>query len=142
MLPAFDNAPQEEIVVVEGRHTNYVARLNNTFAGAAFEAVSRDGYGGEIRVMVGVNANNKVQGIKILQHKETPGLGAKIEGREFRNTFGGAPIDTTDWRVTKDGGDIDAITAATLSSRAVAGAVRKGLGIYKRNRQQIEGLPQ
>ena len=75
--------------------------------------------------------------VVVLEQKETPGLGAKIDSSGFRSQFAGLPIGDTRWAVKKDQGDIDAITAATISSRAVTEAVKEGLDIYMTNRNKI-----
>ena len=87
--------------------------------------------------MVGVNAAGEIQGVEILKQLETPGLGARITEPGFRQGFAGRNIADTDWRVRKDGGDIDQITAATISSRAVVEAVKAGVEVFKRNEEQI-----
>lgn len=141
VLPAHDNAPDADAVTVSynGRDwTFYVARNQGVFAGAAVETSSPDGYGGGIQLMFGIGANGKSVGIAILEQKETPGLGANIETPAFRSRLSGLDIVSTNWRVKKDGGDIDHITAATISSRAVVGAVRVALEAYLANRQMIE----
>lgn len=134
-LPECDNDPNADRIELEdaGRDwTFYVARKNGNFAGVAFEAMTSKGYAGTIRVMVGVNADGNVQAIEIVEHKETPGLGAKIAGAEFKRQFAGKSIWSANWTVQKDKGDIDQITAATISSRAVVGAVKQGLEVYKK----------
>ena len=92
------------------------------FAGAAIPGSSPHGYGGEVRLMVGFDADGRVLGFALLDAHETPGLGAKIARDDFRAQFAGLPFDA-DWRVRKDGGDIDAVTSATISSRAACEAV-------------------
>ncbi len=142
VLPPCDNHPGEAIVTVDadGRTwTFYVARKDGQFVGAAFEAVSSAGYGGDITIMAGVTAEKTVQGIQVLAHKETPGLGAWISGEIFRGQFAGRSIADTTWAVAKDGGDIDQITAATISSRAVTGAVKAGLDVFTANAAAFTG---
>ena len=143
VLPPYDNEPDRNSVTVEGPHGNpwtfYVARRDGAFAGAAFETVSSQGYGGDIVVMVGVSADDQVHAIEILKAKETPGLGAKIADPEFKSQFAGRDIQTTTWAVKKDQGDIDQITAATISSRAVVSAVEKALKVYQENKGRIQG---
>lgn len=142
VLPPCDPVDTHHVFVA---HTEYralpfqLAYRNGAIVGAAFEVTSTEGYGGDIRVMVGVNTNRQVQGIKILRQKETPGLGARIEERAFRDRFAGRHVHGTRWAVTRDGGDIDAITAATISSRAVVDAVREGLEIVALYEEKILG---
>jgi len=139
VLPDHDNTPQAVTVHHAGRDWEFhVVRKAGSFAGAAVETMSPNGYGGDIRLMVGFNATGESTGIAILEQKETPGLGANIDTPGFRDRFAGKDIEKTDWRVRKDGGDIDHITAATISSRAATDAVREALEAYLANRQQIE----
>jgi len=141
VLPEYSNDPVAESVSVpdgEDTWTFHVARKDGIYVGAAFETVTSKGYGGDIVIMVGVSADDKVQAIKILKQKETPGLGAKVESPDWRGQFSGKNISETKWSVKKDQGDIDQITAATISSRAVTEAVKKGLDVYTRNRSSIE----
>jgi len=78
-----------------------------------------------------------VTGIEILSHAETPGLGDKIAHEGFKDQFKGQSLGSADWRVKKDGGDFDQITGATISPRAVVGAVKKGLEFFGEHRQEI-----
>jgi electron transport complex protein RnfG len=94
----------------------------------AVESFTDKGYGGRIEILAGVSPECKVTDYKVLQHKETPGLGDKILKEEFKKQFRQAGIDF-DWRVKRDGGFVDEITAATISSRAITGAVKKGLDL-------------
>ncbi len=143
VLPECDNNPAEESTQIEhnGRTwTFFVARKAGQFVGAAFESTTSAGYGGDITIMAGVTAESTVQGIQVLAHKETPGLGAWIEDEvQFRSKFAGRSIADTKWAVTKDGGDIDQITAATISSRAVTEAVKAGLDVFTANTAAIAG---
>ena len=98
----------------------YEVYSDNKRVGYAFMA-DGTGYGGDIEILVGVNEDKTIKGIKILKHTETPGLGAKITERGFTDQFGGKSIG--DIRLKKDGGKIDAITGATISSSAVVDTV-------------------
>ena len=143
VLPPYDNDPLLEAVsVTDGGEWKFnVARKDGQYAGAAFEASSPKGYSGDIFIMVGVNADGNVQAIKILKQKETPGLGAKVLAPAWRAQFSCKSISGTKWSVKKDQGDIDQITAATISSRAVTEAVKSGLDVYMRNRETIVKAP-
>ena len=90
--------------------------------GIAMECSSPHGYGGEIRLMVGFTADGEVIDFKVLSASETPGLGAKISSEPFRKGIRGLKT-SSNWHVRKDGGDVDAITSATISSRAVCEAI-------------------
>jgi electron transport complex protein RnfG len=113
----------------------FVARKAGQPVGAIFEAVAPDGYAGKIRLLVAIRADGQVAGVRVVQHKETPGLGDYIEVKKDKNkarpwitqftgkTLTGA-VDK-DWKVKKDGGRIDHYAGATVTPRAVSKAVLK-----------------
>lgn len=105
--------------------------------GVAFQVIAPDGYSGNIYIMMGVLPDGSLGGIEILSHAETPGLGSLIINDEWKDQFAGRSLDNTNFKVKKDGGDIDQITGATISPRAVAGAVEKGLHWFQDNREDI-----
>ena len=115
----------------------YVARDQDKFVGAAVECSSNKGYSGEVRIMLGINAEDNVQAIAIVAQAETPGLGARMVEPAFKDQFKNKNITTTKWAVTKDQGDIDQITAATISSRAVVDAVKSGIDVFKEHKTEI-----
>ncbi len=148
VLPPADNAVDTDTVALitgqdkRGRdveRTFYRGRQDGTLTGVAFQVVAPDGYSGDIVIMVGVDPAGTVTGIEIIRHAETPGLGDKIELPAFKQMFAGKNLDNADWRVKKDGGEFDQITGATISPRAVVGAVRKGLEFYRQHRGEITG---
>ncbi len=97
--------------------------------GTAFE-VSSSGYGGEVDIMIGVNPDKTISGVSIVSHSETPGLGANITRESFTSQFAGKRLSGTGLTLTKDGGEIDQVSGATISSAAVVDAVRGGLRFY------------
>lgn len=128
VLPDFDNQPAEMVydVEIEGsKVTVYPATRDSVFVGAAIEAVTTKGFGGPIRVMVGFLPDGTVFNTAIISHSETPGLGDKIDPRksDFSLQFKGKNPKTFHLAVKKDGGRVDAITAATISSRAFCDVV-------------------
>ncbi|WP_027716341.1 RnfABCDGE type electron transport complex subunit G [Desulfuromonas sp. TF] len=146
VLPPIDNAPDTDTVsLVAGKdrkgrdveRTFYRGRYEGSLAGVAFKVVAPDGYSGNIEIMVGVDEKGTVSGIEILSHAETPGLGDKIAHEGFKGQFKGQNLGSVDWRVKKDGGDFDQITGATISPRAVVGAVKNGLEFFGEHRQEI-----
>ena len=126
VTPAFDNNPVEEqykIAVSENDSlTFYPARQGGAYVGCAVVSYSKNGFSGLIRVMAGFDASNKLHGYSVLEHNETPGLGTKMTAwfREDKNRQNiiGRDLSKNLLKVTKDGGDVDAITAATITSRA------------------------
>lgn len=104
--------------------------------------VAPDGYGGAIELLVGVYADGSVAGVRVLAHRETPGLGDKIEIdrsdwiRSFDGTSLQAPPESR-WSVRKDGGDFDQFTGATITPRAVVGAVHRLLVYIRTHREGL-----
>jgi Na+-translocating ferredoxin:NAD+ oxidoreductase subunit G len=108
----------------------YVPVDNPTGSGAGLEITTSEGFSGNIRFLMGVNAEGKITGFQILESKETPGLGSKASDKSFWGQFVGKSLNTFRFKVTKDGGDVDAITASTITSRAITHAMEKGLNVY------------
>ena len=109
----------------------YLAVCDGKPVAYAFEGVSHNGYGGDVRLMVGIGADGKLVNFEVLQSAETPGLGSKMADDSFRAPLRGRSVDGK-WKVKKDGGDIDAITAATISSRACAECIRDAIGKFRK----------
>jgi electron transport complex protein RnfG len=119
--------------------TFYVARKAGAFAGVAFACTSANGYGGPVEALLGLNADGAIHGLEIIRMNETPGLGSKIGAPAFRAQFTGKPLEASVWKVRKDGGPIDAVSGATISSRALCEAVSTGLAMYQAYKQAIAG---
>lgn len=146
VLPEFDNNPDADTVTMttgtdrQGRPvdtTFYRGRKDHQLTGTAFQVVAPDGYSGNIAVMVGIRPDHSIHAIEILTHAETPGLGDKISEPWYKALFTNKTLDNSDWRVKKDGGDFDQLTGATISARAVVGAVRTGLELYREHEEKI-----
>lgn len=142
VAPEFDNNPLDErFVYVANAGTKdsllievYPARMGGELVGAAVKSVSMNGFSGEISIMYGFKSDGSVNNYKVLKHAETAGLGSKMQewfrdGKDNRSVIGLNP-GTDDVRVTKDGGQVDAITAATISSRAFLGALNDAYKAY------------
>jgi len=106
--------------------TFFVAKQGDRVGGVAVEGSSKNGYGGTVVLMVGLSAEGKLVDYQKLVANETPGLGSKMVSDVFRKPLLGRPVKS-DWRVKKDGGDVDAITAATISSRAALECIRDAI---------------
>ncbi|WP_020674503.1 RnfABCDGE type electron transport complex subunit G [Geopsychrobacter electrodiphilus] len=146
VLPAYDNSPDTDSVSLQngvnkkGKPvllTFYRGRKNGELTGTAFKVIATDGYSGNIEIMVGLNPQDSLNGIEILNHSETPGLGARIVEPAFKNQFKGKSLKNADWRVKKDGGQFDQITGATISPRAVVKAVKAGLEFYRAHKAAV-----
>ncbi len=88
-------------------------------------------YADPIKLLVGFTIDGKIQGVSILDCKETPGLGTNINTPAFKSNYAGAGIDAKKWLVKKDGGDVEQLTAATISSRATTAVVARAIAIFK-----------
>lgn len=137
--PPFNNNPEKDKweTTIDGEiFTVYPAYLDGKFEGAAVKGVSMNGFAGEIVVMCGFESDGKVRDYKVLQQAETPGLGTRME-MWFRDPTGSRSVinknpDDISFFVTKDpGGQIDGITAATISSRAFLEIMRNAFEAYK-----------
>lgn len=128
----FDNDPSADAWKAEtpdgGELEFYPAQKNGTLVGTAVKTYSNNGFGGKVWLMVGFNPDGTISNYSVLEHKETPGLGSKMDLWFTQNGKGsiiGKKPGTTGLKVSKDGGDVDAITAATISSRAFLDAVNR-----------------
>lgn len=108
---------------------------NGNFKGAAIKT-SEGGFGGKIDLMVGILADGTIKGTSVLSHSETPGLGANMTGK-FKDQFIDKNPASFALKVKKDGGDVDAITAATITSRAFSKAVDKAYQAFEANKSQF-----
>lgn len=107
---------------------------DNNFIGAAVETFTNKGFSGNVSLMVGILADGTVNNISVLQHAETPGLGSKMTEPSFKDQFNNKNANSFNFKVKKDGGDVDAITAATISSRAFCDAVNRALLTFDKNK--------
>lgn len=130
VVPAFDNDPYaEKFTVGEGSKSAviYPAKMGGEIVGYAVEASTSKGFSGKITIMVGFEISGDIKDIAVISHAETPGLGAKISETEspFVAQFEGKNPGTGDFKVAvkKSGGDVDAITASTITSNAFCDAV-------------------
>ncbi|MCE2596808.1 electron transport complex subunit RsxG [Motilimonas cestriensis] len=110
--------------------------------GLAIEAIAPNGYNGNIRLLVGIWYDGTVAGVRALEHKETPGLGDKIDlsKSNWITHFSGLTVESEAdkrWAVKKDGGQFDAFTGATITPRAVVQAVRNAVLFYQLNKDNL-----
>lgn len=126
-----------------GEQHIYRARLGDNASGAVLEATAPDGYGGNISLIVGVNADGNISGVRVVPpHNETPGLGDNIETKksDWIFSFDGRSLSNPGedgWAVKKDGGEFDSFTGATITPRAVVGAVHRALKYFDANRDSL-----
>jgi Na+-translocating ferredoxin:NAD+ oxidoreductase subunit G len=124
VLPSFNSEPASSAINVQGT-TIYEAKLGDSLVGYAVKTYTDIGFGGHIEIIAGFKPDGSIFNSFVLQHKETPGLGTKMTESKFRDQFKGKnPADFL-LKVKKDGGQVDAITAATISSRAYCDALQR-----------------
>lgn len=122
--------------------TIYRARLDDKPVAAIFTSVAPNGYSGEIKLLIGVYFDGSIAGVRAINHKETPGLGDKINEqksdwiRQFKGLSLTNPSESK-WKVKKDGGHFDQFTGATITPRAVVSAVKKSLEYFNKNRDTL-----
>ena len=118
--------------------TFFVGIIGGEARGVAIEASGKGGYGGDVGLMVGIDVkDDKLIGIGVTTHSETPGLGARAKtDPEFAAQFKGVPVDKP-IKVTLDGGAVNAISGATITSRAVCSGVEDAVALYEKLKPQI-----
>lgn len=114
----------------------HIARHNGEIVALIFPAVAPDGYSGDISMIVGVNRDGSLAGVRVLAHRETPGLGDKVELKKSNWILGfeGKSLQNPKaerWKVKKDGGEFDQFTGATITPRAVVHQVKRVLDYVK-----------
>jgi Na+-translocating ferredoxin:NAD+ oxidoreductase subunit G len=146
----YDNVVTESLLVIQPPHELpgtepvpvYRVYSENAPVAAVFVVTEPGGYAGDIRLLIGIEYSGEVTGVRVLAHRETPGLGDLIEPsktnwlEQFPGTSLGAP-PRDDWAVRRDGGAFDQITGATVTTRAVVRAVRQTLVYFEGNRDFI-----
>jgi len=120
----------------------YRAKKNNQVIAVIIETIAPDGYSGEIKTLVGVDQKDKILGVRVITHKETPGLGDYIEvdKSHWIKNFNLKSLDEMgekQWAVKKDGGDFDYVSGATITSRAVIKSTYKSLLYVKENKKRL-----
>ncbi|MBS1157348.1 MAG: hypothetical protein H6R07_3272 [Proteobacteria bacterium] len=120
----------------------YLAKKSGQTVAAVLEAVAPDGYAGQIKLLVAVARDGQALGVRVVAHKETPGLGDYIEAAksDWIHQFDGKSLSAPPaerWNVKKDGGAFDSTAGATISPRAVVRAVKTTLEYVNENRQRI-----
>lgn len=145
VFPEYEDAPGLQMVDIpyckddeagELCRQFYLIKNNDLTLGTAFE-VSASGYGGKIDIMIGIVSESTISGIKIINHSETPGLGANITKQDFYKNFTGKNLATTNWSLKKNNGDVDQVSGATISSTAVMEAVHDGLIFFSEHKDKI-----
>lgn len=120
----------------------HIARRGGQAVAVLLPATARDGYTGDIDLVVGINRDGSVAGVRVLSHRETPGLGDRVEIQksDWVHDFQGRALGdppTERWTVEKDGGAFDQFTGATITPRAVVHAVKRTLQYFEAHRERL-----
>lgn len=134
--------PADPLLGTEDITTAYRARLQGEPSAVVLEAVAPDGYSGKIWLILAVKPNGELAGVRVVAHKETPGLGDYIElpKSPWIKGFDGKSREVymdADWKVKKDGGQFEYMAGATITPRAVVKAVHKALQYFEANRDKL-----
>ncbi|MGF1637278.1 MAG: RnfABCDGE type electron transport complex subunit G [Cyclobacteriaceae bacterium] len=135
VVPEYDNNPVEEMYLelLPGTSDSlemYPARKDGQVVATAIKSYSSKGYGGKVWLMVGLTADGHIYDIAVLEHKETPGLGTKMADASYIDQYRLKNPAETNLKVKKDGGEIDALTGATITSRAFSEAAIQAYNTY------------
>ncbi len=120
----------------------HIARKNGDPVALILEAVAHDGYSGDIKLLVAINLDGTISGVRVIKHTETPGLGDYIDivKSNWIKLFDGESLSKTssaNWAVKKDGGHFDYMAGATITPRAVISAVHKALQYFEENKSRL-----
>jgi len=120
----------------------HIARLDDQPVAAIVPSITTDGYSGDIAMIVGINFDGTVAGVRVVDHKETPGLGDKVELRksDWILSFNGKSLNNpkiSKWNVKKDRGDFDQFTGATITPKAVIHQIAKTLEYFEKDRERL-----
>jgi electron transport complex protein RnfG len=150
----FDSPVTESMIIIPAPHElpgSEDAIIYRVFAGetpvaALFVVSARDGYAGAIRFLVGISMDGTVTGVRVLEHRETPGMGDKIETikSDWVLQFDGHSLQDPEpvrWAIKDDGGEFDQLTGASVTPRAVIKAIKQTLQYFDGNRDAIFAAP-
>jgi electron transport complex protein RnfG len=150
----FDSGVSESRVTIPAPHdlpgstdaVIYRVYSGDTPVAALFVVSARDGYAGAIRLLVGIDINGAVTGVHVLEHRETPGLGDRVEStksdwvKQFEGRSLGDP-ESDGWKIKRDGGQFDQLTGASVTPRAIIKAIRDTLAYFEANRVAVFAAP-
>lgn len=134
--------PETQQLATKQETIVYRARKDGAAVAAVFTSIAPNGYSGSIKLLVGVYYDGTLAGVRVINHKETPGLGDKIDEKktnwilQFKGLSLAKPIESQ-WAVKKDGGEFDQFTGATITPRAVVTAVKSALQFFEQNGDEL-----
>jgi H+/Na+-translocating ferredoxin:NAD+ oxidoreductase subunit G len=142
LLNSYFNIEAEQRLGQSKPSTIYVAKQQEQLSAMIFSVIAPKGYSGEIKMLVGINMDGSLAGVRVVSHKETPGLGdaVEIERNNWVLGFNGKSLkdpNERDWKVKRDGGVFDQFTGATITPRAVVQAVHLCLVYFDRRKKDL-----
>lgn len=145
LLASSQRVPPSDLLGTQQPSTLWIARRGHAFSGVILEAIAPDGYSGDIALLIGIDADGGVTGVRVTAHRETPGLGDYIERPKsaWIDQFTGKSLLTpapSRWTVAKDGGAFDARAGATITPRAVVKAVKRALDYFAQHRAALAAV--
>jgi electron transport complex protein RnfG len=150
LLSTYRELPPDDLLGTRKSSGMWLATKAGQPVAVVLEAIAPEGYGGDIDLLIGIDANNTLTGVRVVQHKETPGLGDYIQLSkspwilQFAGKSYNADEDSR-WKVKKDGGEFDSRAGATITPRAIVKAVREALKYFQQHRDELllpSGIPQ
>lgn len=142
LLAAWRELPADALLGTRRTSGMWLATRDGQPAGVVLEAIAPEGYSGDINLLIGIDANGVLTGVRVVQHKETPGLGDYIQLSKspWILQFDGKayhPDQDSLWKVKKDGGEYDSRAGATITPRAIVKAVREALKYFQIHRETL-----
>jgi len=142
MLESTIILPPSPLLGTTEKSEAFVATKDNKFVAVILPVIAPDGYTGAIQGIVGIRPDGSIQGVRVTAHKETPGLGDKVEIRKSNWVEGFTDHslkqpDEALWKVKKDGGSFDQMTGATITPRAIVKGVKNALIYFEQNRKRL-----
>lgn len=136
------NIPSAEYNIGANETTVYIAKKSGNVSAVCFKFTAPDGYSGAINMIMGIDRDGNILGVRVLSHKETPGLGDKIEvaKSDWILKFVSRSLDNlapAKWAVKKDGGEFDQFAGATITPRKSVQAIYRGLQLFKAHQEQL-----
>ncbi len=146
LLASHTSVQPDDLLGTQQPSSMWIARRGKAVTAVALEAIAPDGYSGNIDLLIGIDVNGAITGVRVTSHRETPGLGDYIDRNKspWIELFIGKSLTTPVakyWKVTKDGGIFDARAGATITPRAVVKAVKQALDYFARHRAAIIAPP-
>ena len=140
VMAEFNNNPVQEVKLIKSDKAKdsieiYSGMMDDKPIGTAVIGSSEKGYSGLVKLMIGFNPDESIKNIVVLEQKETPGLGTKMKSDKFLRQFRGKKPSEFNLKPTKDGGDVDALTGATISTRAFGEATQMAYDVFVETNQ-------